>query len=183
LTREATDMPSQPKPPIGRRWLNRNGTKLLSETYQRRLIRDGVTEAQFRDKTFKLDKARGHGETPERKIDASNATPELREKYKRYFGRQEGEVYILTTEGLKVFPRGEISIKDEKLIGGHWGKIGRFLEGDPIATQDIPTFKRAKKVGGYGQIPKMSLEYRIDEIEQAAARGILPDKPFTIGSD
>lgn len=127
--------------------------------------------------------ARGKAESPEHKIQPDTATPKQREQYKRYFGRQEGEVYILTTEGLKVYPRGEISIKDEKLIGGHWGKIGRALEGDPIAIQDIPTFKRAKRVGGYGQIPKMSLEYRIDEIEQAAARGVLPDKPFTIGSD
>ncbi len=154
----------------------------LSDSYRARLQRGGITrDAYLRGEN--LGAARGHGETPERKIDVSTATSEVREKYKRYFGRQEGEVYILTTEGLKVFPRGEISIKDEKLIGGHWGKIGRFLEGDPIATQDIPTFKRAKKVGGYGQIPKMSLEYRLDEIEQAAARGVLPDKPFTIGSD
>ncbi len=174
---------AKPSTLVGRRWLNRRGTKPISESYQRRLIRNGVNEAQFRDKNFSLDDARGHGQTPERKINVSSATSAQRDKYKRYFGRQEGEVHILTTEGLKTFPRGEISIKDEKLIGGHWGKIGRALEGDRIAIQDIPTFKRAKKVGGYGQVPKMTLQYDIDEIERAATRGILPDKPFTIGSD
>lgn len=174
---------AKPSPPVGRRWLNRSGTKLISESYQRRLIRNSVTETQFRDKNFRLDDARGHGQTPERKINVSTATSAQRDKYKRYFGRQEGEVHILTTEGLKTFPRGEISIKDEKLIGGHWGKIGRAMQGDHIAIQDIPTFKRAKTVGGYGQIPKMTLEYDYDKIEQDSIRGILPDKPFTIGSD
>ena len=158
------------------------GTK-ISRAQQDRLTRGGITYNDYK-RGVSEKAARGHKNTPERKIEVSTATPEQRAKHPKYFARREGDLYIFSTDGIKgPFPRIQISLTDEKLIGGHWGKIGRALEGDVIAIMDIPSFKKAKKVGGYGTIPRLSLEYRMDEIERAAARGILPDKPFTIGSD
>ncbi len=67
------------------RWLNRAGIRPISEGYQRRLTRQGVTEEQFRDKGFKLSKARGHSKTPEHGILSAIKDPD---KYRDYLKKR-----------------------------------------------------------------------------------------------
>jgi hypothetical protein len=179
-------MPAQPKKGT---WFiyrgkgkNRRATReRVSADYQRRLERHGVSYGQYK-RGEPVTAARGHKFTPEKKLDVAKATPEIRRKYHRYVGRREGTVDIFTTDGIKTFNRIQLSNGDERKIGGHWNKIGKAMSGDvEVATVNIPSFK-GMKVGGYRGVPKMQLEYRTEEIEQAAAKGTLPDKPFTIGS-
>jgi hypothetical protein len=159
--------------------------KRLSRDYQDRLQRNGITYDHYK-KVGTVTAARGHAATPEKKIQPSDATEAQRAKYGKYIKSREGDVYILSTDGLKVYPRELIRPGDARKIGGHWEKIKRALNGDYVSQYiHIPSFRRTQ-VGGYNGIPRLQLEYRMDEVELAAlttAMGESDFEPFTIGSD
>jgi hypothetical protein len=73
---------------LTQRWLKRTGTGYISENYQRRLQRNGVTQAEFRDKSFNLASARGHDKTPEHGLADAARNPE---KYSDYLEKRQPE--------------------------------------------------------------------------------------------
>lgn len=165
----------------------------LSEGQRKRYLRNGITKAQY-VRGEPLSAARGHSATPEHRLEPTKATPQQKQKYSRYLARQSDETYVFSSEGIKgPYPIKDFTLKQESIIRAHWYRIRRYLGGSetsasgPYEFQDITNELSVKSfegitVGGRNGIPKMKLEYRVDEIDRAAQAGILPDKPVTLGS-
>ena len=126
------------------RWPKRSGTGYVSENYQRRLMRKGVTQSQYRNKNFRLSEARGHSETPEHPREAVRHP----EKYPKYrvairaivkddIGRDE-HAEIVNISGL--------SKSQRVTIAQHWNAVLDYLgKKHPKGYIPSPYYKRSLK--------------------------------------
>jgi hypothetical protein len=144
------------------RWPKRSGAGYVSENYQRRLQRAGVTQAQYRDKNFNLATARGHARTPEHPSEAVRH-PERYGNYRatiRAIVRQDDHAEIVEISGL--------SAPQRRAVAQHWNTVIRLTR--PVDYLGVPSpfrkhtlrYFEGKRYGEY------QLETREDKLENLA---------------
>jgi hypothetical protein len=138
------------------RWPKRSGTGYVSESYQRRLQRAGVTQAQYRNKSFSLAAARGHRETPEHPKDFEKN----RERYPKY--RATVRAIVQDGDGTAFADIPGLSKSQRTVIAQYWnavalatGQVEKFRL--PYKARPIRYFD-GKTYGGY------KLETRIGKL-------------------
>jgi hypothetical protein len=159
------------KTPLGSRWQKRNGSGYLSENQQRRYMNKGVTESQYRDKSFSLQVARGH---------------ELGEK-KHGQGRTGGQainiiIHVPAKNGIvahtEVFKLDHASTAERSRAAKHRSAVLYYLEGKDPDGRRLRRFQ-GQKIAGYlletdfglldhlGSVDDLSFETLYPSIEAA----------------
>ena len=113
------------------RWQRRDGKGLLSESQQRRYMSRGVTESQYRNKSFSLSAVRGHERTPERP-ERALAKPA---RYREYLSKPRSggkTMLVLTTDGVEEVPH--LSKTERTRVAKHWNAVRDYLASQGLDT-------------------------------------------------
>jgi hypothetical protein len=128
-----------------RRWTKRSGKGLLSEAQQRRYMRKGLTQSEYRDKRTNLSAVRGHKATPEH----GGTYEQHKERYPSYkhpinvIAWKDGHAQTVTLTGLTKRERSQVA--------QHRNAVLKFLDresNENLGHHSLDSFE-GKKVGGY----------------------------------